>query len=243
MPKFFVDSTSIRNQNILIDTEDVSHITKVLRYSVGDEIEICDGRGVDYTCVIEEIQKNAVSCKIILTRQNDAEPNIKVSLFMALPKGDKMDFIIQKAVELGVYEIIPFEAIRCVVKLDKKSAEKKVSKWQKIALEAAKQCGRGYVPKVFDVVTFRDALNFSKQSQATLFLYEKEKMQKIENYLKKDVKSVAVFIGPEGGFDEKEVFEACDNGAHLITLGKRILRLETASLCVLSVIMYVTQNL
>jgi 16S rRNA (uracil1498-N3)-methyltransferase len=129
-----------------------------------------------------------------------------------------MDFIIQKAVELGVYEIIPFEAVRCVVKLDRKSSEKKIVKWQKVALEAAKQCGRGYVPKVLNTVSFKDALNISKQSQTSLFLYEKEKSKRINECLDTDAKSVAVFIGPEGGFDEKEVLAANENGANLITL-------------------------
>lgn len=244
MPKFFVPHENIGDDRAYIRGADANHVARVLRGRKGEEIIICDGAGVDYTCVIEDITPDEVSLSIKEKIPCVAEPSVKITLFMALPKGDKMDYVIQKAVELGVYEIVPFSAARCVVKLDGKSGAKKTERWQKIAEAAAKQSGRGIVPAVHEPISFKEMVSRAEEFQLPLFCYECEE----ENSLKKtlsagEFKNACVVVGPEGGFDRVEVEQAIAQGFKSVSLGKRILRCETAPGCAICAILYHTDNI
>ncbi|MCX7710420.1 MAG: 16S rRNA (uracil(1498)-N(3))-methyltransferase [Clostridia bacterium] len=240
MPRFFVDKSNVRGDTIFITGEDVGHIKKVLRLRPGENIIICDGNGTDYLSEIQSIEQDKVIAGINAVEKNLSEPPIDIVLFQGLPKSDKMDFIIQKSVELGVNSIVPVSTERTVVKIDtKKDADHKVVRWQRIALEAAKQCNRGIVPKIEAPVTFEQALNAIKNFDISLIPYEKENQNKLNNTLQKqNLKRIAVFIGPEGGFSEKEIQRSKESGTIPVTLGPRILRTETAGIMVLSILMY-----
>lgn len=238
MPRFFIDEKP-QGENITITGEDAHHITKVLRMKINEQLVICDSKGNDYNCQIESLQKDCVCCKIIETTQSVGEAKTDVTLYMALPKGDKMDFIIQKAVELGAKKIVPYIAKRSVSRPDEKSMHKKCDRWRKIAKEAAMQSGRGIIPEVCDVLTFKDAVKQASECQFALFLYENEQETSIKNVLsQKEISSVALMIGPEGGFDESEVKLAVNANMKSVSLGKRILRCETAPIVSLSIVMY-----
>lgn len=245
MPKFFVAENQINNNKITIIGNDVSHIKNVLRQKSGDKITICDtSKEQDYLCEIDKIEEKTIDCNIIEKLENNTESNVKVTIFQGLPKADKMELVIQKSVELGVYDITPLQMKRCVVKLNEKDKLKKIQRWQKISEVAAKQCGRNIIPKVNNIVNVKEVCNLCNEYDIVLIAYENEK----ENTLKKELKNlkkldkeeikVAVIIGPEGGIapEEIEMFE--ENGAKIITLGNRILRTETVALSVLSIIMY-----
>ncbi|MBS7298410.1 MAG: 16S rRNA (uracil(1498)-N(3))-methyltransferase [Eubacteriales bacterium] len=239
MPKFFVSPDKVRGNRIIIDTEDVSHIKRVLRLSVGDNITVCDSCGNDYDCKIANISDKCVECEIISSKKNNSEPNIKVTLYQALPKATKMEYIIQKTTELGITKIVPCALSRCVVKLDEKDSKKKISRWQKIADEAAKQSGRGILPEISDVMSFRDAVDEMKNSDLVFVPYECAEDNTLRKVLNsKPAQNVAFMIGPEGGFSPEEATYLEDNGIPLVTLGKRILRTETAGMAVLSMVMY-----
>lgn len=234
MPKFFTKSDYIYDKELKIVGEDVSHISKVLRMSAGDNIIVCDGEGNDYDAVITSVSKTEVVAEITGKYVCDAEPCVDVTLYQALPKQGKMEYIIQKNTELGVSKIVPVYTKRCVVK-----PSDKTERWSKVAESAAKQCGRGIIPQVMPVVTFEEAIKQMKDYDLALMPYECEE----ENGLKKvlqssEYKSVSIFIGPEGGFDLKEVETAINAGVKTVTLGKRILRTETAASAVLPIIMY-----
>lgn len=245
MPKFFVEPFKVKSDKIIIDTDDVSHIVKVLRHKTGDFLTVCDGEKNDYICRISEISREFVVCDIIEKCENDAEPSVSLTLCLALPKGDKADFVVQKAVELGASRIVMFEAENSVSKApsDERAIKKKVDKWQKTALAAAKQCGRGIIPEVLGIFSFSEAMDIAKSSERIVFLHEKEKHGKIDAVSWHDIASVSLFVGPEGGFCEEEAECAKKCGALLVTLGNRILRLETAAVCAVSVIMHITHNL
>ena len=245
MPKFFVAENQINNNKITIIGNDVSHIKNVLRQKSGDKITICDiSKEQDYLCEIDKIEEKSIDCNIIEKLENNTESNVKVTIFQGLPKADKMELVIQKSVELGVYDITPLQMKRCVVKLNEKDKLKKIQRWQKISEVAAKQCGRNIIPKINNIVNVKEVCNLCNEYDIVLIAYENEK----ENTLKKELKNlkkldkeeikVAVIIGPEGGIapEEIEMFE--ENGAKIITLGNRILRTETVALSVLSIIMY-----
>ena len=234
MPKFFTKSDYIYDNELKIMGEDVSHISKVLRMSAGDNIIVCDGEGNDYDAVIKSISKTEVVAEITGKYVCDAEPCVEVTLYQALPKQGKMEYIIQKNTELGVNKIIPVYTKRCVVK-----PSDKTERWQKVAESAAKQCGRGIIPQVMPVISFDEAVKQMEEYDLALMPYECEE----ENGLKKvlssfQYKSISIFIGPEGGFDLKEVDTAINSGVKTVTLGKRILRTETAASAVLPIIMY-----
>lgn len=241
MSKFFIDSQAINNNNITIIGDDVQHIKKVLRAKAGEELIICDGNGWDYKVVISSMNEKEILCNIVSKNLCETEPPIKVVLFQGVPKADKMELIIQKCVELGITEIIPVKTERTVVKFEnKKDEEKKQQRWQKIATEAAKQCNRGRLPTVGLPVDFKTVLQMKKDFDLLLMPYENESKVKLKNTLKDstNAKTFGIFIGPEGGFSEEEV-EKCKNNEFVpITLGKRILRTETAGLAVLSILMY-----
>ncbi len=230
MSKFFVDKCQVFVDNITITGTDVNHISRVLRMREGDEIKICDKEGTDYFCEIETIEKDSVSCKILDKETCPAEPGVKVTLYQCIPKSGKMDSIIQKAVELGVYEIVPVLSKRCVAKGEKGD------RWQKISYEAAKQCGRGIIPKVHSAVSFTEAAKSLSEKELALFPYEEATDGSLRN-IPTEVKSVGIIIGPEGGFDKSEVEKGKEHGARIVTLGKRILRTETAGSTVISIVM------
>lgn len=245
MPKFFVNEEQIDENKIQIIGSDVNHIKNVLREKIGNKITICNTSTTqDYICEITKIQEESIHCNIIEKLETNVETNIKVTIFQGLPKSDKMELVIQKSVELGVYDITPVEMKRCVVKLNEKDKIKKIQRWQKISEVAAKQCGRGIIPKINDVVNIKNICNLCKEYDIVLLAYENEKENTIKQELKnikkisKDELKIGVIIGPEGGIDNSETKQLSEAGAKIITLGKRILRTETVALNVLSIIMY-----
>ena len=241
MPRFFVNPANVSETEIEITGSDVNHIKNVLRMNVGEEISVSDGCGTDYFGTIEVLGRESVTVHIENSWVSYVELPAKITLFQGLPKADKMELIIQKAVELGVYEIVPVVTKRTIVKLDAKKEAKKLARWQGISESAAKQSGRGIIPKVAAPMSFNDALKQAGVMEAVLIPYEKaEGMDYSRNVIKglKDKKHIGIFIGPEGGFDESEVLQAKQSGAVPITLGRRILRTETAGLAALAVLMF-----
>lgn len=244
MYQFFVEPSQINidDRCVIITGSDVNHIKNVLRMRQGEELSVSNGLdGKEYRCGILSLEQDRVVCELRFVKEDGVELPAKVYLFQGLPKGDKMELIIQKAVELGVYRVIPVAAKRCVVKLDEKKAAGKVARWQGIAEAAAKQSKRGVIPQVAEVQSFSQAVKMANDTDVRLIPYElaegMEKTREIISNLKPG-QSIAVFIGPEGGFEEAEIEEACKNGIEPMTLGKRILRTETAGMTVLSWIMY-----
>ena len=242
MQRFFVEPHQIDRDRheIRITGNDVNHIVNVLRMKKDEELWISD-KEKEYHCVIENAGEDEVLLHILYVQEPDYELQNRIYLFQGLPKADKMELIIQKAVELGAYSIVPFAAKRSVVKLDQKKAGKKRERWQAIAKGAAEQSKRGIVPQVQDVMSFQEAMNYAKELDVVLVPYElQEGMKATEAVISKiePGQSVGIFIGPEGGFDESEIEQAEEAGAVPITLGKRILRTETAGLTTLSILMY-----
>ncbi len=241
MHHFFVTPEQVREDNIIIEGSDVNHIKNVLRMKVGDELEISDGDNKKYLCEIASTSSDEVCAMIKTELKVDTELPSKIYLFQGLPKSDKMELIVQKAVELGVYEIIPVATKRAVVKLDDKKASKKIERWQAIAESGAKQSGRNVIPEVKKVMAFKEAVQYAKSLDVLLVPYElAEGMSETKALISaiQPGQSVGFFIGPEGGFESSEVEYAIENGAKAITLGKRILRTETAGLTTLSILMY-----
>lgn len=242
MYQFFVEPSQIQGNRIVILGKDVNHIKNVLRMRPGEEIAVSNGTdGKEYRCGIEEIFEDEVICSLRFVKEDALELPSKVYLFQGLPKADKMELIIQKAVELGVYQVIPVSSKRAVVKLDEKKAKSKIERWQGIAEAAAKQSKRGIIPEIGPVMTMKQAIEFSKCAKVRVIPYElAEGMSKTKEIIEglKPGEDVAIFIGPEGGFEEEEVKLASESGIEPITLGKRILRTETAGMTVLSWIMY-----
>lgn len=242
MYQFFVEPSQIQGNRITITGKDVNHIKNVLRMKAGEEISISNGvDGKDYRCGIEELLDEEIICSLRFIKEDGVELPSRVYLFQGLPKADKMELIIQKAVELGVHAVIPVSCKRAVVKLDEKKAKSKIARWQQIAEAAAKQSKRGIIPEVKAVLSMKEAVALAEQCEVKLIPYElaegMEKTKEIMNSLKPG-EDIAIFIGPEGGFEESEVQLAIENGIVPITLGKRILRTETAGMTVLSWIMY-----
>lgn len=241
MPKFFVDKRCVVEDNIIIEDENVNHLKNVLRSNVGDTLIINDRQGKDYKCIISLIENNLIKARIIEVSDSDTEPSVDTVLFQSLVKGEKMELVIQKAIEIGVTKIIPMATSRCVVKIDNpKKMASKLERWNKIAESAAKQSGRGIVPQVCEPMEFKEAIEYAATSlEVACIPYEKEKDNTVKAFLvKQTAKSFGIFIGPEGGFSEEEILKAKDKGVASITLGPRILRSETAGLVVLANIMY-----
>lgn len=239
MSKFFVAKEKINGDIITIDSDDILHIKRVLRLNPGDVITVCDSAATDYTAEITDVSDKAVICRVLAEEKNNAEPNICVTLFQALPKATKMELIIQKNTELGIVKIVPCALSRCVVKLDSNDAKKKCERWQKIADEAAKQSGRGVLPEVSGIMSFKDAVLEMKKSDIYFVPYESAEEITLKSVLSgRDAKTAAFMIGPEGGFSPEEVEFLANEDVPLVTLGKRILRTETAGIAVLSMIMY-----
>lgn len=241
MHRFYVAPEQVQDNKVSIIGSDVNHIKNVLRMSSGDKLIICNGQGKDCYCIIDRVDDKEISCNIISELITDTELNTKITLFQGLPKKDKMELIIQKAVELGVHEIIPVMTKRVIIKLDdKKREEKKLERWQVIAESAAKQSHRGIIPKIRPVISYDKALEECSKMDIALIPYEnaegitrtREIIASLSKY-----SSVGVVIGPEGGFEETEIELALERNTIPITLGRRILRTETAGLAVLSMMM------
>lgn len=247
MYQFFIQPDSIKEEEIWIaDPQDVNHIRNVLRMKKGEKVSFCcEAKGKEYICSIEEIESDIVKAAIIDINGESRELPVKITLFQGLPKSDKMELIIQKAVELGVAEIVPMATKRAVVKLDAKKAAKKVQRWNEIAKSAAKQSKRGLIPEVKPVMSFKEAVEYGKSMDMLLIPYEDAKgiahsREVVETV--KDKKSLGIYIGPEGGFPEEEVSLAMKAGAEPVTLGHRILRTETAGMTLLSILMFMLEE-
>lgn len=240
MANFFVDKEAFLKDPILIDGEEANHIVKVLRMNVGENVTIFDGEGNCAECTIGKIEGKSVIAEVKRRYESETEPKLKVTLFQGIPKNPKMDLIIQKATELGVTRIVPVNTKRIVAKIDKES---KMERLRRIAFEAAKQCGRAYIPKVEDPVSFEKALEMMGECDAAIIPYECEKDGKIGDALPKEAKTLGIMIGPEGGFEEYEVEAAEKIGAKRVTLGKRILRTETAGLIASALCLYVAGDM
>lgn len=244
MHHFFVtpDNVDEKANKIFINGSDVNHIKNVLRMKQGEELLISDGNGKDYVCRIACYNgTEEVAADILKTMFEGTELSSKIYLFQGLPKSDKMELIIQKAVELGVYEIIPVATKRAVVKLDKKKEESKLKRWNEISKSAAKQSRRSMIPLVHSVMSFKEAINYAKTLDINLIPYENYKdMSETKHVIDKIERGtgIGIFIGPEGGFDEEEVNLAMENNLERISLGRRILRTETAGLMIISVLMF-----
>jgi len=244
MNRFFVGRNNIiqSEKRILIDDiEDIKHIKKVLRLKTGDNIEISDGDCKDYICRIHNIKNNFIECRIEEELPSKGEPPVKVVLFQGLPKANKMDLIIQKCVEIGIYKIFPLITARTVVKInDVKSEINKSKRWEKISLEAAKQSKRGIIPKVEKIIEFKDLKEYIKDLDLVILPYEKEDSFSLKDVIKSkpDAKNIGIIIGPEGGFEEEEIGQAQDMDIKIVTLGSRILRTETAGLVTSSIVLY-----
>ena len=242
MYQFFVEPHQIQDKTVRIEGSDVNHIKNVLRMKVGEELSVSNGLdGKEYRCGIVSMDETSILCELRFIKEDGVELPSQVYLFQGLPKADKMELIIQKAVELGVHAVVPVAARRCVVKLDDKKAKSKLVRWQGIAEAAAKQSKRRIVPEIMDVMSFREAITYIQDFEVKLIPYymaeDMSKTKEIISNLQPGLR-VAIFIGPEGGFEEAEVQLAMENGVEPITLGKRILRTETAGFTILSWIMY-----
>jgi len=220
----------------IIKGDDAKHISKVLRLNIGSEIIVCDGKGTDYLCKIDDIEKNHVHAAIISKEKNTAEPDTSITLFQGVPKAGKMEYIVQKCTELGVFGFVPVNFKRSVSKMENKS---KIERLNKVAEEASKQSGRGIVPKVKDQMDFTEMLKELSEFKTIIVPYEAEDYLSLKKALSRDEsRNIAVVIGPEGGFDEEEIEALKKIGANIVTLGKRILRTETAGMATIAMIMY-----
>ena len=237
-----MEEGQICGDRIVITGEDVNHIKNVLRMKIGEEIAVSNGvDGREYRCEVAQFLSDEVVCKLRFIKENDVELPAQVYLFQGLPKADKMELIIQKAVELGVYSVIPVATRRSIVKLDDKKAAAKQNRWQGIAEAAAKQSKRKIIPKIEKVMSFAEALEIAKELEVRLIPYElAEDMSHTKEIIERirEGQKIAIFIGPEGGFDDTEIALASEVGVEPITLGKRILRTETAGMTVLAWLMY-----
>lgn len=239
MPRFFVSKDSIADNVATITGKDAYHIARSLRMAVGDEIYVSDGEGSEYLAKLSKIRDEECTADIIEEHQSLAEPKMNVTLYMAYPKGDKLEVVVQKAVELGATRIVPFESSRCIKRPKEDKIAKHGARLSKIAEEAAKQCGRAIVPEVSFPLSFKEMLRDVESSDLKLICYEKESDLSLKALLSQNTpSSIAVIVGSEGGFSADEVEAAINAGCHAVTLGKRILRCETAPSAALSMISY-----
>ena len=248
MFQFFVEMGQVRDGHAYITGGDVNHITNVLRLQCGDRLQVVQEDDPHlYLCAIAHLDDQTVDCTIEQTLPNRSELPSRICLFQGLPKSDKMEWILQKAVELGVHEIIPVKTENTVVKLDEKRSTGKVKRWQAIAEAAAKQSKRGIIPQVHEVLSYKEALTYMSALDVRLMAYEHadaDGMEETRTILSaiRPGASIGILIGPEGGFSPREAKEAGAMGVHGITLGRRILRTETAGLTVLSWLVYLLEN-
>ena len=237
MVRFFVSPEEMSSQQILLTGENAQH-AKVLRLKAGEEVLLCDGEGKECLCRVEDADVKNFAVSVLSRRESSTEAAVRVSVYMAFPKADKLEHVIQKATELGAYEIIAFPSVRCISKPDDKSLAKKLERWQKIAASAAEQSGRGRIPQVLVLPSYKAALERAAQADKAFVFYENEHSTTLRMALEGEYRSVSLLTGPEGGLEETEVKQALDAGLQVCTLGSRILRCETAPLCALSAVMY-----
>ena len=242
MPRFFMAGTNIMGGMAIMKGRDAEHV-RVLRMRPGEDMIICDGQGTDYKCRLVSADREQVEAEVIDVVRCPAEPSVKVTVLCGLPKGDRTDYIIQKCVEAGAYEILFFSSRRCVARAD--NIEKKLERWQRIAEEAAKQSGRGIIPRVSWAGELADAFNVAVQKDLGLFMYETGERETINDVLSanQEIRTAAIITGPEGGFAPFEAQLAKICGLHICSMGERILRCETAPVVALSAVMYATGNL
>ena len=240
MPRFFVNSENISDTHLLISGSDAFHIARSLRMAVGDEITVSDGEGCELSCRLTKIRDDECECEILARNASPAEMPVEVTLYMAYPKGDKLETVIQKAVELGATRIVPFESSRCIKRPKAEKIDKQLSRLSRIAEEAAKQCGRGRLPQVSAPISFDEAIAEAARADLPLFCYEHEREGGIRRSIEehRDAKTVSVIIGSEGGFSPEEAAAAVSAGNLPVSLGPRILRCETAPSFVLAIISY-----
>ena len=238
MTRFFVTPEELQPNFLVLTGENAQH-AKVLRLKNGEEVLLCDGQGQECLCAVSDVSAGQISLVVKSRRESASEAPVRVSVYMAFPKADKLEHVIQKATELGAYEIVAFPSARCVSKPDEKSLQKKLERWQKIAASAAEQSGRGRAPQVLVLRSFKDALARAVQADKALMFYENEQATTLRMAMEQgSAATISLLTGPEGGLEEKEVTQARDMGLQVCTLGKRILRCETAPLCALSAVMY-----
>ena len=241
MHRFFIQHSQIQGSRLYVEGPDVNHIKNVLRMKRGDQVMVSDGEGMQYLCALESFTDGLVWFEIVDTWKENRELSSKLYLFQGLPKSDKMELIIQKATELGVYEVVPVVTGRTVVRLDEKKAQKKTARWNAIAESAAKQSGRSRIPRVREAMTFSEALASAGELDVLLIPYEKAEGMEATRQVIEGIRpgqSVGIFIGPEGGFEDAEVEQAVALGAAPVTRGRRILRTETAGFVMLSMLLY-----
>lgn len=239
MPRFFVPGVS--GETALVTGQDAVHIRKALRMKPGENLTLCDGQGTDYFCEITDCREEAVLLKVLYHTPTACEPDTAVTLYQGLPKGEKMEWILQKSVELGITAVVPVVTARSIVRLKPGEGEKKRDRWQKIAAEAAGQSGRGIIPQVHSPLSFPQALERLKKENTVVF-YEGGG-QPLSALIDRETRALSIVVGPEGGFESSEIQALREKGARVATLGKRILRCETAPLAALAVIMQLTGNL
>ena len=240
MTRFFVTPDEMQGDFLVLTGENAAH-AKVLRLKAGEQVLICDGSGNECLCTISDVSPNQISLVVNNRQESSAEPKVKASIYMAFSKGDKLEHVIQKATELGAYEIVAFPSSRCVSRPDEKSLAKKIERWQKIAASAAEQSGRGYIPQVLTLDSYKAALERAANADLPILFYENERATTLKMAIEEIAfETVSLLTGPEGGLEPKEVEMAKNAGLHICTLGSRILRCETAPLCALSAVMYAT---
>ena len=238
MTRFFVTPEEFQPDFMVLTGENAKH-AKVLRLKNGEEVLVCDGQGRECLCAVSDVSEGQISLVVQRQQESESESAVRVSVYMAFPKGDKLEHVIQKATELGAVEIVAFPSARCVSRPDDKSLKKKLERWQKIAASAAEQSGRGVIPEVIVLGSYAEALKRSAQADKAILFYENEQAVTLRMSLNEgDYKTVSLLTGPEGGLEETEVEKARQAGLDICTLGKRILRCETAPLCALSAVMY-----
>lgn len=246
MDRFFVEkkNVNLENNTCIIEGEDVKHISKVLRCRVGEELEICDNDNNEYICEITNIDKSEVQLNIIDKVDIKRESDLKIKVYQGLPKGPKMEMILQKLTEVGVDEIILVQTKRTVVKVEDKKEDKKIERWERIIYEAAKQSKRGKIPKLRGILSFKEALSDMGKNDLNIAPYENERTKSIKQAIKgQDINNIGIFVGPEGGFEDTEIKDIEDIGGQSVSLGPRILRTETASLVASSIVLYELSDL
>lgn len=237
MPRFFVDEAPLGQTFATLTGENAAH-ARVLRLRSGDRVTLCDGQGMDFDCEVSEISPQEVLLTVLGEHPAQSEPGICATVYMGFSKGDKLEHVIQKATELGAAEIVAFPSSRCVAKYDDKMLQKKLPRWQKIARSAAEQSGRGRIPQVRTVKSYQEMLREAAGKDVAIFFYENERAHTLSAAFHKPFRSIALVTGPEGGFSPEEAKMAEEAGLQVCTLGRRILRCETAPLCALSAVMY-----
>lgn len=238
MPRFFVTPAELHTQFMVLTGENAAH-AKVLRLKCGDDVTVCAGDGSDYRCTVSDVSPGQISLVVRQIDPSESEPSVRVSVYMAFAKSDKFEHVVQKATELGAYEIAVFPSARCVSRPDSKAIAKKLDRWQKIAAAAAEQSGRGRIPQVLVLDSYRQAVERAVKADLAVNFYENESRLRFGSVVSsQSFRSVSLMTGPEGGYEPSEIGLASSLGMKICTLGKRVLRCETAPLCALSALMY-----